>query len=98
MKKIEVWEVGPEEFKELLTEVVRKVVREELDKTDFGKTYPELLTSKEVSKIMKISLQTLDSWVKEGRLQKYRINKRVFFKKKEVYDALKKVQNDPFSN
>lgn len=81
-----------EELKQIISEVMREVVREELDRFDFRDKYPDLLSTKDTAKILGISLQTLNEWTKEGRIPKYKINKRVFFKKDEVYEALQLIK------
>ena len=45
---------------------------------------PELLTRKQVCEIFDISFMTLDAWVRQDRLKKYRAGGVVRFKKSEV--------------
>lgn len=51
----------------------------------------ELLTRKEVCKLLQITLPTLHEWTKEGVVTGYHINTRVRYKKSEILDTLQKV-------
>jgi phage antirepressor YoqD-like protein len=42
----------------------------------------------DVAKLFKISLVTLNQWMRDGRIVYHRINSRIFFKRSEVMDAL----------
>ncbi|NND10098.1 MAG: helix-turn-helix domain-containing protein, partial [Flavobacteriaceae bacterium] len=42
----------------------------------------------EVARMLKIDLSTLHLWCKEGKLKKYGIGKRVYFKRSEIEEAL----------
>ena len=64
-----------EEIKELMI-----FVHKEMDET--------LLTRKETAELLKITLPTLHNYQKEDRLKSYRIGRRVFFKKREILDAV----------
>lgn len=49
------------------------------------------LSRQQVSKLLKISLPTLNEWSKLGWLQSYKIGTRVLYKQDEVENALHKV-------
>jgi excisionase family DNA binding protein len=53
---------------------------------------PEFMTRQQVAELMNISLMTLDTWVRQGKLPKYKTGSVVRFKKKEVIAATKKCQ------
>ncbi len=78
---------------------IKKVLREVIDEksNDFAKPVKsedqEYLTRKEVAKLLKISLTTLNDWSKQGIVQAYRIGNRVLYKKKEIEDSVSKVQS-----
>ena len=78
---------------------IKKVLREVLEEksNDFAKPVKsedqEYLTRKEVAKLLKISLTTLNDWSKQGIVQAYRIGNRVLYKKKEIVDSVSKVQS-----
>ncbi len=78
---------------------IKKVLREVLEEksNDFAKPVKsedqEYLSRKEVAKLLKISLTTLNDWSKQGIVQAYRIGNRVLYKKKEIEDSVSKVQS-----
>jgi excisionase family DNA binding protein len=49
----------------------------------------DLLKRDEVAKLFKISLVTLNQWMRDGRITFHKINSRIFFKRSEVMEALK---------
>ncbi|NNK76667.1 MAG: helix-turn-helix domain-containing protein [Maribacter sp.] len=83
---------------DLITEV-RELFKEEVQalKSELQQRYPErsthpsweeLLSRQEVARMLKIDLSTLHLWCKEGKLKKYGIGKRVYFKRSEIEAAL----------
>jgi hypothetical protein len=51
----------------------------------------EYLTRLEVSKLLKIDLSSVHNWTKKGLLQSYQIGGRVYYKRKEVENAIVKL-------
>jgi len=78
---------------------IKKILGEVLDEklNDFTKPVnsedQEYLSRKEVAKLLKISLTTLNDWSKQGIVQSYRIGNRVLYKKKEIENSVSKVQS-----
>lgn len=78
---------------------LKKALREVLDEQSEEFTKPEnsdnqeYLSRKEVAKLLKISLTTLNDWSKQGIVQSYRISNRVLYKRNEIEDSISKVQN-----
>jgi excisionase family DNA binding protein len=54
------------------------------------------LSRKDVCLILKISLPTLNTWTKEGKLPSYRIGTRILYKPDEVNKALIKIEFKAF--
>lgn len=52
----------------------------------------ELLSRQEVAKMLKIDLSTLHHWAKSGKLIKYGIGNRVYFKRSEIESALVEIE------
>lgn len=52
----------------------------------------KLLTRKDVSKMLQVSLVTLNEWTKHGILPAYRINTRIRYKENEVLSALNQIR------
>ncbi len=82
---------------------LKKLVREVLDEKLHEIKKPvdpddlEYLSRKDVAKLLKISLTTLNDWSKQGIVQSYRIGNRVLYKKKEIEDSVSKVQSIKYS-
>jgi len=54
-------------------------------KEEFQPKKPEeFLTRKEVSELLKINVNTVDRWSKEGKLIRYGISDRIFYRRKDV--------------
>ncbi len=82
----------------------RKVIeKKKLDKSQvsIAESYEEinnkipdekLLSRKEASDLLKISLPTLNNWTKENKLISYGIGGRVYYKKEELLDSLEKLK------
>lgn len=47
-----------------------------------------LIKRKDVAELFGISYVTLNEWMRQGKIPYYRINSRIFFKKKEVMESL----------
>lgn len=56
----------------------------------------EYLTRKETSKLLSISLPTLNDWTKKGYIPAYRIGASVRYLKEDVINSLKKVQTSKY--
>lgn len=92
MKELLVIQITTEELQELIYDSVLKAFKE-LKKTIAKEEPEQLLTRKEVAKLLKISLPTLYYWTKEGKLKHYKTGSRVYYKKNEVMSALGKSNN-----
>ena len=65
----------------LLLEKFREILKEKEDEV-------ELLSKKEALEFLKVSPNTLDSWVGKGFIKRYGIGSRVYFKKHELLGSL----------
>lgn len=87
MEQIQLVQITPEEFKNSILAGVRSEL--DLIKKQFQPKEPEIyMTRDEVAKMLQIDLSTLYHWVKKGKLSKYGIGHRVYFKRSEVENAL----------
>ncbi len=75
----------------LITESVNDAFKKENAKAPYSE-YPELLTRQQVSEILNVCLATIDSWTRQGKLIKHRIDSTVRYKKSEILVALKTYQ------
>ncbi|MBK8564929.1 MAG: helix-turn-helix domain-containing protein [Saprospiraceae bacterium] len=67
-----------------------------LPKDEFS-DLPELMTRKQAAKALSISLGTLDTWSREGRITKVRNGGIVRFKKSELLAAFKSLTDSKHS-
>lgn len=64
--------------------------------TDNLSEIPEMLTRREAAKLLSISLGTLDSWAKEGRVTKHRAGGVVRFRKDELLSNFKSLNGSKY--
>jgi len=75
-----------------LQEAILKGIKAEIDilKKEFQPKEPtEYMTREEVRDLLNIDLSTVHNWTKRGKLKAYGIGNRVYFKRKEVEQAIK---------
>lgn len=77
-----------EDLRTLILECVEHALRNPAEK---GRD-ETLLKRNDVAKLFGVSLVTLNSWMRDGRIIYHRINSRVFFKYYEVMEALQRIQ------
>lgn len=80
-----------------LQDSFRTIVQNEVQKIVSGLTTtpepsPELITRKETSEILGISLPTLHQWTVSGVIPAQRIGTRIRYNRAEVYNSLKNVE------
>ena len=89
MKQI-IFTINPDEFSDnLSTKIVEKLI--DALKSVQTKKSEEYLTRHETIAILKISLVTLWSWQKKGKLPAYSIANRVYFKRSDIEKALTQI-------
>jgi excisionase family DNA binding protein len=79
-----------------LESIIRNAIEDTLSKVA-PKPEPKpdnntLLTIPEVCTLLKVSKPTIHTWKREGRLPFHRIGAKVYFKEKEVIEAMKGVK------
>ncbi len=52
----------------------------------------ELIKIEEVCKLLNVSKVTIHAWKKSGKLPFYRISNKIYFKRNEIVDALRKIE------
>jgi excisionase family DNA binding protein len=60
-------------FEETIAEVVRRVVREELAAANLGSAADEAVTLAEAAPRLKVSIRTLQRWIKSGDIHAVKI-------------------------
>jgi len=81
--------------KDELKGIIAETLKEELKMFFKKDTTPDnrMLTRKEVSKMLGVSLPTLNSWTKEGIVPAVRINSSVRYRMAEVESAMKDIKS-----
>lgn len=85
-------------FKEAIAEILEEIKLEQSNKeipwsSNDNKSNDSLLTRKEVSQMLKVSLTTLNNWQKSNILISCKVGKRVLYKIEDVEKAMQKQQS-----
>ena len=88
MENIQFIGITPQELVKEIKDSLIPELRAELSKEFEPKKPTEYLTRSEVRELLKIDLSTLWRWKRNGTLQAYAINNRVYFKRSEIDDVL----------
>jgi excisionase family DNA binding protein len=83
----------PEELKTIVSEAVRSELSSLASKTGTHNTKLEFLSRKETASLLGVSLVTLNTWVKDGKINAHRIGSSVRFKSDEIVSSLKKIKH-----
>ena len=89
METIQFIQMTPEQLQVAIIEGVRKELNEL--KKEFQPKEPTVYLSRhEVKQMLGINLTTLNNWTKKGILTAYGIGGRIYYKRHEVEEAIKK--------
>ena len=79
-------------FRSISEEDLRTIIREELSQITKYDQAPkkEIYTISDLADVLSVSKVTIHKWKKEGKISFYRIEGRVYFRKEDVFNALKK--------
>lgn len=74
-------------------DVVNEITKQlaEIKKSFEPKTPTEYLTRTEVAEMLKCDLSTVHNWTKKGKLVKYCLGNRTYYKRSEVEAAIKEI-------
>lgn len=75
--------MSPEELKKLVKEAIKELLPE-----SYTNKKGRLLTRQETAAILRITVATLNKWVKNGKISAFRGNSRIRFYEADVYAAL----------
>jgi len=75
-----------------LMDGVREIVRAELQQQSRADLSEKLMTAKEAADLLRVSLVTLWQWEKQGRISKYSMGGRTYFKYSELLAGLDTLQ------
>ena len=90
-KTIQFIQVTPEQLQETIIEGVKSQL-EELKKHFEPKEPTEYLTRSEVSELLRIDESTIYNWRKKKTITAYQIGGRVYYKRKEIENAMEELQ------
>jgi len=82
--------INVEELKDFISKSVTTGIQNFLSQEN--EKQDQLINVEEVTRLLNVSKVTVFKWKKEGRIPFYRIGRRIFFKKQEVLDSLKKIE------
>jgi len=89
MKQIQLIGIDPNDYKnDLVKEITESLLKSLTNRISTDKPTTDLLSIDEVAEYFKIHKTTVWKWCNEGKLIKYGIGARVYFKKDEVEEAL----------
>ena len=92
-KTILLHQISPEDLQLLIREAVREELKDFSEEILKEKHDEEILLSRaEACELLKVSLTTLWNWTKAGNVTAYSIGNRVFYKKKQILDNLRKLR------
>lgn len=72
----------------LTVEELKQILLESIALIGTPKPDEVLMTRKEVASLFKVSLVTINQWMRSGRLPFCRINSRVYFKRNQILGVL----------
>jgi len=90
MNQILLTGITPEDFKGMITEVLKEQIPNYLNANNQSNS-DELLTLSQAAAFLKISKPTLWAYTKEGKLQKHRLGAKVYYKRSELKKAITEV-------
>lgn len=76
------------ELKELIRNGVSEVLSKQTNTPESKPYSDDLLNIEDIQKIFKVSKVTVHKWKKKGLLPFHKMNRKVYFKKSEVLDAM----------
>ncbi|MCX7874632.1 MAG: helix-turn-helix domain-containing protein [Melioribacteraceae bacterium] len=80
-----------DELKEIISESINSILCKNNYLTKVEKNDDELIKIEEVSSLLGVSKVTIYKWKKMGLIPFYRISNKIYFKKNEVIESLKKI-------
>jgi excisionase family DNA binding protein len=82
-----------DEFKNGIQECVSVELTILLNSENGKKLYPQMLSVKELTEMLRVSKVTILNWTKQGVIKGTKIERRVFYKKQDLEECLKNYQH-----
>ena len=89
---VQIIQTTPQELEELISKLLEKYT-EEIKESVKPKEKNKYLTQREVGNLLKVSRSTVYLWTKSGKLKTYSIERKMYYKRKEVEEALVYIKN-----
>lgn len=81
-------------FARIVEDKIRGLIQENNSQKENSKE--KYASRKEVSERLRISLPTLNSYIKQGKIKSYRIGRRILFKWDEVENVLEEITSSKY--
>ena len=81
-------QMNPEDLRGLISECIKDALTLERQEKAPVPIPEDLLSIEDIQKVFKVSKVTVHKWKKKGLLPFYKMNRKVYFKKSEVIDAM----------
>jgi hypothetical protein len=83
MQQVQFIQITPQQLQENILQGVKQQL-EELKKEYQPKEPEQYLSRLEVAKLLKVDISTVHNWGKSGKLKRYGLGNRVYYKRSEV--------------
>ena len=87
MPQLQFIQTTPEQLQEAILQGVKKQL-EELKKEYQPREPEEYLSRAEVAKLLKVDISTIHNWGKAGKIKRYGLGNRVYYKRSEIERAI----------
>ena len=88
MENVIFMSLGVKDLLGMIQECVRDALMVKPQERENEQVPEDLLTIEDIQKVFKVSKVTVHKWKKKGLLPFYKMNRKVYFKKSEVIDAM----------
>lgn len=88
MEQILVTTLQVEDLQNLIISSLKQVLKEITDEKNRTEENEEILTTEDIQKIFKVSKVTIHKWKKKGILPYYKMGRKVYYKKSEIFGLL----------
>jgi excisionase family DNA binding protein len=91
MSQVLIIQVSPDELKDLIRDTIENSFKQRGSINEVAVEQPTLMKIEEACEFLKVSKVTIHKWKRNGRIPFHRISNRIFFKRTELLDALRKI-------
>jgi excisionase family DNA binding protein len=84
--------ISVDDLRNIIDESVKNAISFSKPSEKASQENDDLIKINDVCRILHVSKVTIHAWKKSGKLPFYRISNKVYFKKAEVMDAMRKIE------